>query len=311
MSLKDLGGVFSRYFLAGFFVPALSTFVVGVLLAAPGSVPPLKDNPAVLSRLTVLTAIGLLVGLILLGLRRPIIRVFEGYPLEHATRRVRSDPARRIPSGLRMSWWGYQLWSVLRWRQERAYERMSRDLSPAGKRNLDRSFAGGDAELLPTRLGNVLRAFEYHANSRWRLGGLAAWPRIAGLLSDRERDLHADVETDVMFFLNCCVGSLVMVTVIAADRWGDESGITGLWPCGVSVGTAYGFYRLAVVAAVSWGTEIRSSIDLHRLELYERLGVRRPRSFSDERDIAESVTRLIEFGEWLPDQYWGPASWKK
>jgi hypothetical protein len=309
VSLKDLGGVFSRYFLAGFFVPALSTLIIGILVDDSSFFPPLADNASLLSRLGVLIGIAVVTGLILLGLRRAIIRLYEGYPLEHAVRRYTTRPSLPIPRLVRPSWWGYQTWSILRWRQQRLFERMRGDRSEAGRRAFDRAFPTRSTSLLPTRFGNALRAFEYHSDVRWGLSGLAAWPRIASLLSDRERELHVDVETDLMFALNASVGSAVLAVVIAAHQWGHGSSPAELWLSAGALAASYAFYRLAIVAAISWGVEVRSSVDLHRLELYERLGVRRPKSFTDERRVASRVSRLIDFGDWLADGDWGPESW--
>lgn len=131
------------------------------------------------------------------------------------------------------------------------------------------------------------------------------------LLFDRERELHADAETDVMFFVNCCACAavLVLVPTLVIGRWGGTP-LAVACPSVLAAIVSYAFYRGAVIAAVSWGTEVRASLDIHRLELYERLGVRMPASFTDERFIAWHVTRMIEFGEVLPDRLWGPGTWK-
>ena len=52
----------------------------------------------------------------------------------------------------------------------------------------------------------------------------------------------------------------------------------------------YILYRAAIGPAIDWGNSVRSSIDLHRLEIYEKLGVRAPISFSDERQLADTPT---------------------
>jgi hypothetical protein len=179
-----------------------------------------------------------------------------------------------------------------------------------GQRRLERMFPPAKGYLLPTRLGNVLRSFEYHSDVRWGLSGLAAWPRVAALLTDRERDLHADAETDFMFFVNCSACSALLVPTLAIGRWGAAPPLWGPGPSVAAALASYGLYRAAVIAAVSWGTEVRASLDLHRLELYQRLGVRSPASFSDERFIAWHVTRMIELGEPLPDRLWGPSTWR-
>jgi len=39
---------------------------------------------------------------------------------------------------------------------------------------------------------------------------------------------------------------------------------------------AYALYRVALGPAIDWGDRVRSSIALHRLEIYDKLGVRAP-----------------------------------
>jgi hypothetical protein len=235
---------------------------------------------------------------VLLGLRRPIIRFFEGYPLEDWALRYNGRTSRRQ---LRPSFYAYEIWSRMREWQENLYEDLQNQDDDEGTRRLDRYFAPGnlDIEPLPTRFGNALRAFEYYSESRWGLNALAAWPRIAALLSDRERDLHAEAETDLMFFVNWSVVCYALSVALAVDgvvTW-SLSGL-GFLP---ALALAYAFYRFAIGAAVIWGIEVRASIDLHRLELYERLGVTIPRSFSGERRTARLVGRFLDLGEPLPD----------
>lgn len=74
--------------------------------------------------------------------------------------------------------------------------------------------------------------------------------------------------------------TLIVVTVVAA----------GL--------VAWGAYRAAVGAAVQWGAPVRSAFDLHRLELYSQLGLKRPRDETEERTvIARAANRAASFGE--------------
>lgn len=314
MTLRDLGGVFSRQFLTAYFLPALVALVGGVLVVAPELKPKAGEDPRLLTSVALLTVVAVLVGLVLLGLRRPVLRVFEGYPLVQLRRRYGKES--RLPRHLRPTYYAYRIynWRIRRQKARRAVLQKAARARPAkralqGKRELERNFGSVELPLLPTRFGNILRAFEQHADSRWGLSGLTVWPRIAPLLSEREREYHLDAETDVMFVLNLCVVSVALSAVFAVHAAGDgrltvEDAI-GVAPLPV----AWALYRLTLVAAVSWGIEVRASVDLHRLELYQQLGVRMPHSFSDERRMADAVSRCLEFGEPMPDRLWGPQTW--
>src|SRR5205085_11281753 len=57
--------------------------------------------------------------------------------------------------------------------------------------------------------------------------------------------------------------------------------------------------------ATEWGDNVRSSFDLHRLQIYEKLGVRAPTSFSDERSLAVRVNQALLYGHpLLTDDLW-------
>jgi hypothetical protein len=331
VTVKDVGGIFSRYFMAGFFLPAFFGLLAASLAFAPELAPQPKERLNVVGGVTLLVAAALLAGLILVGLRRPTTRLFEGYPLHLAKERARSDrwialPSvlqgwvasrvqrevrLKVPAAARPSSYGYLLWALLHDRQRGRRARIASVETPQGRRELDRYFGVYEGELLPTRFGNVLRAFEYHADSRWGLSGLAAWPRIAPLLSDGERALHTDAETDVMFFVNASLTSwLLGAAFLAVDiPDGDLKSSDLRGPLVLAL--AYVLYRFAVVAAVGWGMAVRASIDLHRLELYQRLGIRRPASFTHERMIAGRLSRLLDLGERMPDYLWEPRVEKR
>jgi hypothetical protein len=59
-------------------------------------------------------------------------------------------------------------------------------------------------------------------------------------------------------------------------------------------------YRAATEAAVRWGEVVRATVDVYRLPLYQRLGVKVPTDPDEERVVAEFVNRCIWFGEPLP-----------
>jgi len=73
---------------------------------------------------------------------------------------------------------------------------------------------------------------------------------------------------------------------------------------------AYGLYRLALSPASDWSEAIRARIDVHRLDVYDKLGLRRPTSFADEREIALKLAQLLLYGAppYLPDDLWGPKA---
>jgi hypothetical protein len=300
MGLSDVSGIFSRYFIVGFFLPAFFALMM-LAITVTDHLYPTGYQPRTQEGILVLGGAALLLGLLLLGLNYPIIRVFEGYPLRSS----------------KLAWLERRLVAL----QERTFDRIAKVKELALKpdatvdeirrgtvawRKLDWGFPDDRSRLLPTRFGNAILAFEYYPFSRWQLDPISTWSRIEPLLSDQERELLSNAKTDVAFFVNSTLGAVAVGITLIGDEvaHGAVRAAYG-WLYVLPFVVAYMLYRFAIGAAQRWGTETRASIDLNRLELYERIGVRAPHSFSDERtNIARPLNRFFLFAEQLPDDLW-------
>ena len=245
----------------------------------------------------VLGGTSLLLGLLLLGFNWQIYRAAEGYPLWN--RRDR-QPFRRICGYLvdreRRRYVGL--------RSERDSSTKPNDLRAHAAACLDREFPPDLQSVLPSRFGNAIRAFESHAYKRWGLDTVAVWPRIEALLEEREAELNADARGEVAFFVNTVLLSVLSGLILLSDTIANEP---LAWPAflvyALPFTAVYPLYRGACGAATRWGSVVRASTDLHRLALYEKLGVRRPTGFDDERTvIAPAVNEALVFGYAIPNE---------
>ncbi len=122
------------------------------------------------------------------------------------------------------------------------------------------------------------------------------------MLGQQETDLRTDAETDLAFALNATFLATVIALTLGIDRAVEQP--HSLWFIAVCLGpalAAFAFYEIAVVAAVSWGNAVRAAIDLHRLDLYDKLGVRRPATSADDREVGIGINRMLLYGDVLPD----------
>jgi hypothetical protein len=298
MHLGDITGVFSRYFVVGFFLPAYAALVSLWLLASSGLVPNLLEQHSQATQLLILGGIALVGGLALSGTSYYVARLLEGHPLVRWSKR----PVART---------GYRAAIAL---QRRRYNRLRDIHDGKGKPgedpqhaawHLDRYFPPEPDDLLPTRLGNAIRAFEKHSNVRWGLDGVTIWPRIEALLSAGERELIVDFKVNFYVFANAALGAVVVGVCLIVDQAVNAPLPAWLWWLyALPFAVAYILYRFAIDPATEWGDVVRSSFDLHRLELYEKLGVRAPTSFSDERELAVCVNQALLYGYPLSDDLW-------
>jgi hypothetical protein len=303
MGLSDISGVFSRYFVVGFFLPSFFSLAALKLALSKRFLPAglQADNT---SSFLIIGGLAVLAGLVLVGLKFPITRWMEGYPL------MDPGPAPKSRFGRWLLSKRNALSNALRRRQLKRYDRLQemKDEGALARRlafwRLDIWFPPSRDEVLPTSLGNRIRASEVYGQSRWGLSSLAAWPRINMLLTDSELQVFSDEESELYFFVNGSFGAFLVALILGAD--GAASHPHPLWLAWIyplPLLLSYLLYRGSLGAAERWGDVIRASVDLHRLELYDRLGLRSPQSFAEEREMASAVNNCFFWGTSIPDKF--------
>lgn len=299
MSLPDIAGVLSRYFVIGFFLPVFFTLmIISQAVSADFPLPAVYEKHSEGVRVLIVGGAALLLGLLLSGFRYVVDSAFAGLFL--------LPRPGSVFAGYLRPW----AWLVLL-PQRLAYRRhlRHRDSPHHPERqqpaawHLDRRYPQQEGRLLPTSYGNTMRATADYAWSRWRLDFEAVEDRIALLMSDGERELHMDARTDLAFFVNATIGALAILGTLMADQVAHD---VLAWKPAVFI-----YIALLVAAALFYGQAVnmlerlgrlkRASIDLHRRELYDKLGVNRPVDFSDERSMARAVNKALLWGHQLPD----------
>jgi hypothetical protein len=76
-----------------------------------------------------------------------------------------------------------------------------------------------------------------------------------------------------------------------------------VWIYPLPIVLSYLLYLGAASAAERWGDVVRASVDLHRLELYEKLGLRLALTFKEEREMAVAVTNCLYWGTPIPEKF--------
>jgi hypothetical protein len=330
MALTDVAGILSRRFIVGFFLPSFFGIVALKLLVDHRAVPSAVRAQSGGTQLLILGGVAMLLALLLWGLHYPMIRVFEGYWLVAVIRPQRSTPwpedeshKHRIRTKLRSARGVTHAWVSQRRlnygtkRQDRWIRDRHRLLeiksqpAPSKERtraatDLTTRFPPEDRLVLPTELGNVIRAFEMHPRERYGLDGIAIWPCIEAILSEEERPEIDEVTTDVAFWLNSLFIFGVFGSLLFAERlWHRPGGAISTIAveiavvASVSVICAF-MYRQLINAAIRWGNPVRAAFDVHRLELFDRLGVRRPGTRDEDIEVGRAITRMLAFGEPLP-----------
>lgn len=140
-------------------------------------------------------------------------------------------------------------------------------------------------QVMPTRLGNVLKSAELYPYTRYSIDAVLTWPRLYHHLPERFLSTFSSAKADLDLMLGLCAlaalfgaGAATYLAVVGGPVW---MFLACLWG---SAAVAHLTYRSALSNAVIYGHQVRIAFDLYRDELRQHLGDRPPRDEADERD---------------------------
>lgn len=159
-------------------------------------------------------------------------------------------------------------------------------------------FPSGPDEVLPTRLGNVMKNTERYPWQRYDLAGVLMWPRLYAILRDRIAGQVDSARTSLDFMI--VISALSVLFAVTAGICLLLIGGTW-WLFVLCFGggflLAYLAYLSALGAAVTYGEQVKSAYDLYRNDLRQQLGLPQPDSLEEERAMWQQLYELIYRGE--------------
>ena len=204
-----------------------------------------------------------------------------------------------------------------------------RELALDEIQNLE-GYAPIDADnLLPTRLGNVLRASEYYADERYKLNSLIMFPKLLHVfpahfvneLEDKNNRFIFLLHSSLLAYIIGVVASLLGILnkiffplCSRPSKWIDNPFCeNGFISRGFSVLSAseyitvglffavvgYILYRISVAAAREFALHIRAGFDLYRFDLLRQFNHRLPTTLNDEKRIWEKLSEYFVAGNRL------------
>jgi hypothetical protein len=155
------------------------------------------------------------------------------------------------------------------------------------------------SDVLPTRLGNVFRAFEDYPYQRYGMEAVFFWPLMTRVIPDeyaqRVEELNNFVAFTLASSLLCLVMSLEAIII---------------WVCrerpllvGIALACLVMFYllhRWAVLVSLSYGQYFRHCFDLFRLDLLKELGLKPPKDLTKEKELWRKVHEFLTLAEGDP-----------
>lgn len=287
--IPDAATKLSRRFLVGFFAPSSLAVLAGCLAsvagrfsAAPWKVSEGEFEAVVTAAAATLFLTTLALAVLLQALNIHLIKIFEGLwpPLLGLRERLR------------------QRWLVRLREQFRAISALmeSRDDDEVDdayemERLLLSSIPSNEDDVLATRLGNVIAAWEQYPYRRYGMDAITLWPLLAPILPAPIVDAISLARTRFDYFLNLAALSIAMA-LLWPFLWARGPASVGTYAGSVGyLAAALLLYRSAVRAAQWWGDTVKAAFDLHRLRLLKALHIVVPPRMGpeDERAIWREI----------------------
>jgi hypothetical protein len=142
--------------------------------------------------------------------------------------------------------------------------------------------------LLPTRLGNILRAAEDHCAAKYGLDAIICWPRLWLLLPEATKTELSQARQQLNGTVRIWVWGMLFLI------WAPLFGIW--WPLPLGLGTAWLAHRWLIQAARVYGDLIEAAFDLYRLQLYQAVRWPLPSTPAEERVLGQALTDYLWHG---------------
>lgn len=139
--------------------------------------------------------------------------------------------------------------------------------------------------LMPTRLGNILRAAERRPLEKYGLDAIICWSRLWLLLSEATKKDLQEARADLNNAARLWLWSLLFLVWAAWGAW---------WaiPLGL-LSALFAYYNWAIAAATTYGDLIEASFDLYRPLLYQSLRWDIPADPQEERRVGQHLTEYL------------------
>jgi hypothetical protein len=199
---------------------------------------------------------------------RPLYRVLEGYSLPQVLGRPLLIRQHRRYRRLQMA--------VRRRRGELAARGLAREELA--------NYPTRTARILPTRLGNALKALETYGSDRYGLDSQTFWYEVYASAPERCQTDADQARASVDFFISI-VGLLALLSACAGVA-GVTTGASQCWVLALLAAAATRpAYSAAVRNMTDWRYAVQALVNLSRPGLAKGLGYRLPKTFTAERDF--------------------------
>ena len=293
-AVKEVASVLDRRFLMFIFVPSLFFWSLLVIVWFVGQgelhvVVTWWNTPGVFSKIVEITVfLGwvFIFALMMGGQSLNILRLYEGYwsfPGADGLKKLGIEWHTRILKDLNER---VNADELAQKKISEAYERIYHCYPPVDDDNFD--------EVMPTRLGNILKASELYAKDRYEIDSVVIWSRLHKLFPAAFVEEIVLVRSALDFMLIITTLGLLFSIVsglylllVRAEWW---LFLLCFWG---GLMLAWLAYRSALSNAVLYASSIKAGFDLYRNELLKQMRLPLPRNEIEEKETWKRLGAFI------------------
>jgi hypothetical protein len=152
-------------------------------------------------------------------------------------------------------------------------------------------------KVMPTRLGNVIRAAELHAWSRYGIDAVIVWPRLHPFLPQAfiSNLVNAKTAMTLMLMASALAFAFALIACTILALFGSSWILFLL--CALGLPLAWLCYLNSLHSAAVYAEQIKAAFDLYRRDLLKSLHLKLPTTYEEEVEIWTDVTHLLYRGE--------------
>jgi hypothetical protein len=157
-------------------------------------------------------------------------------------------------------------------------------------------FPESDEAILPTRLGNTMAAFEYYSKARYGIDAVGMWPRMIPILMENEfLDVVSQKKNSFDSLIYLLYVSLFLGLELTYAYFYSQKPISLLIPLFTAIIVKF-LYNACINNAVQWGMSVKVAFDIYKNDLRNKLGLREPEDYDDEKELWTEVSEFILHG---------------
>lgn len=165
---------------------------------------------------------------------------------------------------------------------------------PAAYEKIYLGYPWKSTEVMPTRLGNILKNAELYPKDRYKIDAVLIWPRLYNLLPEHFVQTIAEARSGLDFMLT--ISSLAGLFALLAGGYLLLVGaawwlfLLCFWG-GMTI--SYLAYKSALSNALLYAQQIKAAFDLYRKELFKQMNLVLPTTLDGEKKQWEELKRFL------------------